>query len=209
MHWQSRQRGSFNPRSRRGTFRVDGHSRVFPRRGEPGRKTRAGELRGAGTNRSGGSIVTASGDYTAGGTGNVKDVVAVTDSAGNLSLRDVAVTAGVSISPATPSAPTRGSVDFAASGGSGTGFRWSMALNNSRGRIDASTGAYTAGGIANVVDTVEATDSLGNTAAANISVTIPPPGGGGGCATAGAGDGLAVVLLSLALLFRRRAEGVR
>ena len=158
------------------------------------------------TNASGGSIVASSGAYTAGPTGSVKDTVAAADSAGNLSLREVTVTAGVSVSPATASAPARGSVTFAASGGSGTGFTWSLATNASGGSINTSTGAYTAGGTGGVIDTVQVTDSLGNTAAASVSVTAGG-GGGGGCGTAGADDGLALALLALALVRRGRAKG--
>lgn len=120
------------------------------------------------TNNSGGSI-TAGGAYTAGATPNVTDTVRVTDSLGNTAIALVSVTAGVSINPTTPSRPPLGSLTFSASGGSGTGFTWTMVTNNSGGSITAG-GAYTAGST-EAVDTVRVTDSLGNTATTTVTVT--------------------------------------
>jgi len=95
--------------------------------------------------------------------------VRVQDSLGNFATQNVSVGAGVSISGATSVAP-RGSIAFGASGGSGTGFAWSLSTNASGGTINAGTGAYTAGATPNVTDVVRVQDSLGNSATLNVSV---------------------------------------
>ena len=66
-----------------------------------------------GDSPSGGSI-SASGVYTAGAAGGVTDVVRVTDSLGNPTTRDVTVSAGISIAPATVSVGPRGTQAFTA-----------------------------------------------------------------------------------------------
>ena len=177
------------------------------------------------TNASGGSINATTGAYTAGATGSVTDVVKVTDSLSNTTTRNVSVTAGVSITPASPSTSPGGGVAFSASGGSNSGFTWAMATNASGGSINASSGAYTAGATGSVTDVVRATDSLGNVATANVTVGPASGGGGGGGAGGGGGGGtggggggggggcsaageaplLALGLLAL-LRFRRRRE---
>ena len=124
------------------------------------------------TNASGGTISTATGAYTAGATPDVTDVIQATDSLGNTATRNVTVTSSVSISPATASVAPRGSQAFTASGGSGSGYVWTLSTNASGGTINASTGAYTAGATPNVTDVVQATDSLGNTASRNVAVTV-------------------------------------
>ena len=124
-------------------------------------------------NASGGSV-SAAGVYTAGTTGNVTDTVKVTDSLGNIATAQVAVGAGVAIAPTTASVAPGGTASFTASGGSGTGYVWSLAVNASGGSIDPS-GVYTAGAKENVTDTVKATDSLGNFATAAVAVSILPP----------------------------------
>jgi len=129
--------------------------------------------------------------------------------------------------PATASIAPRGTVAFTATGGSGSGYAWSLPTNASTGAIDASTGAYTAGPNGGVTDVVQVTDSLGNTAKASVSVSAPAPapspspapsptpnpspnsgGGGGGCSTSGA-HGLLLSLAALASLLRRRAKRIR
>ncbi len=141
------------------------------------------------TNASGGTINALTGAYTAGPTGNVTDVVQVTDSTNETKTANVTVGPGVSISPASPTVPTAGSVGFTATGGSGTGYAWVLATNNSGGSIDPSTGAYTAGATAKVADTVQVTDSLGNAATATVHVTDAAPADAGtdGAAPADAG----------------------
>jgi uncharacterized protein (TIGR03382 family) len=123
------------------------------------------------TNASGGTVDGATGAYTAGRTGSVEDVVQATDSLGNIATARIAVTAGVSVTPPTASTPPGGSLAFAATGGSGKGFTWTLATNASGGTVDSATGTYTAGHTGSVEDVVQATDSLGNTATARITVT--------------------------------------
>ncbi|TMB07598.1 MAG: M4 family metallopeptidase [Deltaproteobacteria bacterium] len=149
-------------------------------------------------NRSGGSI-DSTGAYTAGPTGSVTDTVKVIDSANGSATRDITVTAGVSISPASPSVGPKGTLTLTVSGGSGSGFTWSLTTNASGGSIVATSGVYTAGPAAGVTDVVGVTDSLGNTATANVSVRST----GGGCASGDArGPAFAAVLA--AILLRRR-----
>lgn len=120
-------------------------------------------------NASGGSI-NGTGGYIAGNTGSVGDVVTCTDSALAVGSAAVTVTAGVTVSPQTPSTPPRGSLSFSASGGSNSGFNWSMAAAPSGGTISPA-GAYQAGAIGSVVDTVQVIDSLGNVATTPVTVT--------------------------------------
>jgi MYXO-CTERM domain-containing protein len=113
-------------------------------------------------------------------------------------------------------------VNFVASGGSGTGFTWSMIASPSGGTIDGS-GVYTAGGTVGVTDAFRVTDSLGNTAQGVVPVTpdgiapinlptivVPPPVADDDCSMAPgtAGSTPASRLLALlavaALLVRRR-----
>ncbi|MBL8918464.1 MAG: hypothetical protein JNJ54_06355 [Myxococcaceae bacterium] len=124
------------------------------------------------TNASMGASVNASGQYQAGATGNVTDVVQCIDSAGVSETAQVLVGPGVSISPGGPNVAPRGSLAFVADGGSRTGFNWSLPSNASSGAIVAATGAYTAGATGNVTDVVAVVDSLGNTA--QVSVAVGP-----------------------------------
>lgn len=122
------------------------------------------------TNASGGSINASTGAYLAGSTPSVVDVVSVTDALGNIATSNVAVDAGVSLSPPSRSVAPMGHQTFTASGGSGTGFVYSLATSTSGGSIDASTGAYVAGSTPNRSDLVKVVDSLGNSATASVSV---------------------------------------
>ena len=120
------------------------------------------------------------GAYVAGTTGSATDVVQVTDSASNTAQVSVTVTAGLSIAPPSLSgvAP-RTPQTFTASGGSGTGYGWALTTNGSGGSVNPSTGAYVAGPTGNTTDVVQAHDSLGNVAQANVTVgpgvSIAPP----------------------------------
>lgn len=114
-------------------------------------------------------FITATGAYSAGPTASVSDVVQVRDSLGNTATRNVTVTGGVAIAPATPSAPPRGTITFSASGGSGDGFTWTLPTSGSGGTITAA-GAYTAGPVGGVSDVVRVADSLGNTASVSVAV---------------------------------------
>jgi hypothetical protein len=158
------------------------------------------------TNNSGGSIDPSTGSYTAGPTGSVTDTVKATDSRGSAATRDVAVTAGVSISPASAQAGTGAAVQFVASGGSGAGFTWSLSTNASGASIGATTGAYRAGGTGGVTDRVRVADSLGNVADATVAVTAS----GGGCSTSSGVDGLMMAILATAAFLRRapRSRGM-
>lgn len=71
--------------------------------------------------------------------------------------------------PATSSVSTAGQVTFVAYGGYGR-YRFTISVNNSGGTINANTGAYTAGGVGSVTDTILVTDDFGNTATATVSV---------------------------------------
>jgi hypothetical protein len=160
-------------------------------------------------NRSGGTI-TPGGLYTAGPAGGVTDVARAADAAGLEALLNVTVTAGVSITPATVGVKVQTAQVFAASGGSGTGFAWSLATNGSGASIDGSTGQYTSGPRGGVDDVVLVTDSLGNsaTATATVAVTGAPAaivsGKSRGCSGGSAG---ALSLLMLALSLARRPCG--
>ncbi len=123
------------------------------------------------TNASGGTIDASTGAYTAGPTGNVTDVVQVTDSFENVATANVTVIANAFIAPATATVPPKGQVSFTASGGSGVGWTWSLATNASGGTIDASTGEYAAGPTGNVIDVVQVKDSLGTIATCSVTVT--------------------------------------
>ncbi len=109
----------------------------------------------------------------------------------------------IRVAPTGGSTPPKGSLTFTASGGSGTGYAWSIDPNASGGSI-TQAGVYTAGptgsGAATVTDTVRVADSLGNTAFAVVSVsqgvsvqpaavTVPPKGTAHFTAFGGSGAG--------------------
>src|SRR5207244_1977624 len=120
------------------------------------------------TNLSGASV-TSGGVYTAGATGGVTDVLTATDSFGNTKTASITVSAGVSSPPSSASNAPKATQTFSASGGSGTGFTWSMQSSPSGGSV-TSGGVYTAGSVGSVTDVVKVTDSLGNTQTANVTV---------------------------------------
>jgi len=157
------------------------------------------------TNGSGGNIVATTGVYTAGDTGSSADVIEATDPFGNSARLTIHVGPGVSITPAALAAPPGGTLTLVAVGGSGTGYRYTFTTNASGGTLDATTGLYTAGGITDVLDGVEATDSLGNTASATIAIggaltlnpaapTVSPRGHVVFTAAGGSGTGFTFVL---------------
>jgi len=122
------------------------------------------------SNASGGTL-TSSGLYTAGSRGSVTDIVRVTDAAGSSAIATISVRPGITITPASPSAPPNGTINFSATGGSGSGYTWTITQNGSNGAtIGASTGIYKAGSGSNTVDVVQVTDSLGNRASVQVSV---------------------------------------
>jgi MYXO-CTERM domain-containing protein len=119
------------------------------------------------TNASGGSV-DGSGAYVAGSVGSVTDTLQLADSDGDVVTATIQVTAGVSIVPGTATVGSGDGVAFTASGGSGTGWSWTLDAGAS-GTIDAASGAYVAGAMAGV-DTVHVVDSLGNTASATVTI---------------------------------------
>jgi len=75
----------------------------------------------------------------------------------------------LAISPTSAKVPPRGTQAFTASGGSGTGYVWSLPVAPSGGTISA-TGLYTAGAIPDVLDQVQVTDSNFAIATAVVNV---------------------------------------
>lgn len=127
---------------------------------------------------SGGSVESSSGTYKVGPAGSVTDIVQLTDSGNNVAKALITVGPGVTIVPGGWTVPPRGMKTFAASGGSGQDYTFSVATNGSGGTIDATTGAYAAGATGDTSDVISVSDPLGNNASANItvsaSVTISP-----------------------------------
>jgi hypothetical protein len=121
------------------------------------------------TNNSGGTINVSSGAYTTGPRGGVTDTIRVTDNVNNTSNATVNVLSTLAISPAAASVNTGGSQAFSVTGGSSP-YSYSLPSNNSGGAINASSGAYTAGTKGGVADTVQVTDSAGNTSTASVTV---------------------------------------
>jgi len=119
-------------------------------------------------NNSGATIDPSTGLYTAGSTEGVTDVVTVTDPAGETVNATVVVGRALAIVPPSAIVDAGAQIAFSGSGGSGTGYVWSIPSNQSGATIDAS-GLYTAGPTAGT-DTVRLTDSLGNTAEAIVTV---------------------------------------
>ncbi len=106
------------------------------------------------------------------------------------------------LAPASASVPPRDTLAFAAAGGSGVGFVFSLQTNASRGTVDPATGLYTAGPTGSVTDVVKVTDSAGESATATIrvgpGVSLSPPApsltvGGSLVFTAAGGSGVGFV----------------
>ena len=157
------------------------------------------------SNNSGGSVKGAV--YTAGPKGNVLDVVQVADSLGNVAAANVTVGQAIALDPTRATVAPGGSVSFSASGGSGSGFTWSLTNDASGGTVNTSTGAYVAGKLGGTVDVVQVTDSLGNTAAA--AVTVTDSSGKGGCGSGGDAGALSLLALALAAAWRRSGGRAR
>jgi Synergist-CTERM protein sorting domain-containing protein len=137
-------------------------------------------------------------EYQAGATGDVADAVRLTDSLGFSVTTNVTVTAALSITPpgqVTLEAKT--SHAFTASGGRGP-YTWALATNASGGTVSES-GEYTAGANGHVTDVVQATDSLGTSTTASVTVTSS-----GGCGATEGGTFPLLALLVLPLLASRR-----
>ncbi len=120
------------------------------------------------TNNSGATLNTSTGAYTAGATGDVSDLVSVTDGT-NTGTIVIEVGAPITISPSQPMSKAAGTIAFSASGGNGSGYTWSLMTNASGGSIGATTGAYTAGATPGT-DVVKVVDALGNQATVSVPV---------------------------------------
>jgi hypothetical protein len=114
------------------------------------------------SSESGGTI--AGTTYTAGPRGDTQDLIRVNDANGDTKTVSVSIGPGVTVSPTTKKLPPHGSVTFDATGGSGTGFVWTV---DGAGTID-SGGHYVAGQSGGA--TVTATDSLGNVDTALVTI---------------------------------------
>jgi hypothetical protein len=155
-------------------------------------------------NPSGGTL-SATGGYTAGATGDVTDVIRLTDSGGHSADAEVNVTAALRLSPETVTLLPHQSQSFIVSGGSGSGTTWMLSTNRSGGTLTA--GIYTAGATGGVTDIVTVTDSLG--AVAEARITVPTQLMDFGCGATGgtALPALALLLLPLLARLRRRSIG--
>ena len=155
-------------------------------------------------NDSGGTVEPASGAYRAGSSGDTTDALRVADSLGNEATIEVQITAGISIASSPRGLSPGEQFTFVASGGSGQGFVWTLATNLSGGSIDATTGVYTSGPRRNDADVVMVTDSLGNTAQANVIVWPAWWVAGSGCSSAAGLGSEWLALVGLFLLLGRR-----
>jgi hypothetical protein len=81
------------------------------------------------------------------------------------------------VTPSPSSVVPLGTTKFRASGGSGSGYAFSLYSNASGGSIDTVTGAYTAGPAGGVLDVVLVTDSSGTTASSAVVVAAIADGG--------------------------------
>jgi len=107
----------------------------------------------------------------------------------------------LAVTPASASARPNGTVLFTASGGSGSGYAWSLVANASGSSV-SSTGAYTAGPTSGVTDVVQVTDSFGNTATRDVTVERASSASAGcGCGTTAAAP--ATLWLGVALVLSR------
>jgi hypothetical protein len=120
---------------------------------------------------SGGHVDPHTGAYWAGDAGLRTDVIQATDTLGNSGTFSMPVTAGISVTPSNPTVVPRGGLSFHADGGSGLGFRWSLATNASGGTIGLVTGVYAAGATGGVTDAVRVADTLGNEGWVNVAVS--------------------------------------
>jgi len=86
-----------------------------------------------------------------------------------VSEENIIITAIVLTPASSAVVPSVGVIDFDAFGGYGS-YVYTLAVNNSGGTINASTGVYTAGSTPSVQDTIRVTDAMGNTATALVQV---------------------------------------
>ncbi|KHD89396.1 MAG: hypothetical protein OM95_03220 [Bdellovibrio sp. ArHS] len=115
-----------------------------------------------------GSINAVTGVYSPGGSSGTA-VLRVTDAAGKTSDQTVTVTTLLTISPASKTLVINGTTTFVAAGGLPP-YSYSMGVGNA-GTVGLTTGAYQAPAVA-ASESVIVTDSLGNTATANVTVKL-------------------------------------
>lgn len=113
----------------------------------------------------GGTVNAATGTYTASGASG-STVVRVTDSLGNTSNANVTVNPALQISPANQSVALSGTISFSTTGGVAP---ITYSIQSGAGSVNAS-GVYTAPASSGSA-VVLATDSLGNTSTANVTIT--------------------------------------
>ncbi len=121
---------------------------------------------------SGGSV-SSTGIYTAGTADtsqNTADTVEVSDALGNLATAVMTVTTGLVVTPAGVSLAPRASQVFTAAGGTGAQISFTLSVNQSGGSVTAD-GRYLAGPRGGATDVVKASDNLGNSATATVTVT--------------------------------------
>jgi hypothetical protein len=82
-------------------------------------------------------------------------------------------TAGPFILPSTARVAPTGTLTFAGSGGSGTGYTWYFSQNQSGGTINSATGAYTAGSVTGI-DLIQVLDSAMSSATVPVVVQNGP-----------------------------------
>lgn len=121
----------------------------------------------------GGQMTSETGIFTANTVGNASETVQVSDTANRHASTTVTIGPSLTMAPTEATAGTGERVQFAAAGGSGVGYTFTLATNASGGSIDPSSGTFTAGPNAGV-DVVRLADNAGNEARATITVTASP-----------------------------------
>lgn len=123
---------------------------------------------------SGGSIEPVGGLYTAGATAGVTDLVAVVDARGERATAEIAVVAGLALSPTAASVTPLGEVDLTATGGVPP-LTWELA-GGSGGTLEASGPAahYQAGASGDTTDSVTVSDAAGASRSIDIAVGPAP-----------------------------------
>lgn len=116
-----------------------------------------------------GSEMTPAGTYIAGNLANRTDTIQEQDSANNVGNTFVIVGPSLTVSPAGTTAASGGVINYTVSGGSGTGYVFAMLSGPSGGDISTS-GVYTAGTVANSLDVISVTDSVGNNSYVTVAV---------------------------------------
>ncbi len=135
-----------------------------------------------GGNLSGGNIVSNSGVYTAGGTGDVLDTIQVTDANSQVATSQVRVGAVLQLAPIATAIRPGLTARLIATGGK-LPYTYGFATNGNRslGRVEAQTGDYTPGpnvGAADIVNVVDATGTEATLAPGAVGPRQIHPGTG-------------------------------